>query len=173
MRSVTVSISLPTLTRLSGVAKGGLTLNGPLSNVLSQWAVRYRSWAQTRFAKYSAGGGSWPALAPATVKARRNSGDRNIRILRDTNTLYSTLAPAFTGAPGQLQQGIPGGGGIRVGIGGGGQHPDSPATLGQIAAIHHLGLGRVPERTIIVEPPSSVIKAMTSDLKNALDKYTE
>lgn len=166
MSSATVSVKLKTINRLIVSLKADLTINGTYGYVLKQWAVRYRGWAQTRFAKYSHGQGNWPALAPATLKRRRNKSI--VAILRDTNTLYSTLNPVFSNLPGQYEQGIPGG--IAVGIGGGSSHPDAPVTVGELAAIHHLGLGHVPARPILEPPPTHIRNFMRQDLLKAIQK---
>lgn len=129
---------------------------GAFGDLLKQWAARYRSFVQERFVKLSRGGGEWPPL-----KTRVGS------ILRDTNTLFAALSPAFSGAPGALQQKIPFG--IRVGFGGPGGHPGGPSVT-EIARWHHEGAGFLPVREIIVTPPQRVVTAMRVDAERAVAK---
>lgn len=152
----------------------------PLRRVLVQWAAVYRSAMQERFIKFSDGGGDWKPLSRSTLAARRRkkggrlrskSGKRRKfksgsfsllskrpRILRDTGILFAALSPRFQGSPGALEQDIPFG--IRVGYGGGAEHPGSRKSVATIANWHQTGAGRLPRRTIIVDPPGRTLDKM-------------
>jgi hypothetical protein len=145
-------------------------------SVYNQWAARYRSFAQERFVKFSRGKGTWPPLAPSTIARRRKGRGRRrdaqgraigkrarvVAILRDTGTLFAALDVHFTRNPGQLQKDLPHG--VQVGFGGPGKHPKAPMSVADLASIHHFGLGRVPARPIIVDPPNKVLNQMSTDV---------
>lgn len=139
---------------------------GPIRKVHQQWGARFRSFTQIRFNKYSRGGGDWPSLKNTRSRNRKGQFLKQ-SILRDTNTLFYSVTPAFSGLPGQLQRGIPLG--IEVGIGGASKHPKGLRTVGEIATYHQTGAGNNPVRKIIVLPPQDVINSMSRDLKRGCD----
>lgn len=133
-------------------------------DAIEQWAIRYRTFIQRRFVKFSRGGGNWPPL-----KSKRKRGKKGASaILRDTGTLFTALTPIFKGSPGALQEYIKGG--IRVGFGGPSRHPGGRATVADIASFHQTGAGYLPVRKIIVEPPRRVVGQMVDDMVRALRK---
>lgn len=164
---MTVKLNLGPLLKL----KKGLP-----DRVFKQWAARYRGFVRNRFTTFARGGGNWPALAPSTIKRRRQGtkkgkrkSKRNKRgtgriasILWDTGTLLGALAIRFRNAPGQLQRKIRNG--IRVGFGGPARHPKGKATIADIARFHNDGLG-VPQRKIIVQPDAATKRGMASDVE--------
>lgn len=85
-------------------------------------------------------------------------------ILRDTGVLFAALNP---GAPGALEQPIPGG--IRVGFAAA-SHGTSPITIQRLAAIHNSGgsNGRPPARPILVAPDGPTVAGMRADAKVAV-----
>lgn len=89
-----------------------------------------------------------------------------ISILRDKGLLFNALAPAFSGAPGQLQEDIPFG--VRVGFGGPGRHPDGAATIADIASFHQEGGPHLPQRKIIVPPDEPTRERMIVVMDAAL-----
>ena len=140
---------------------------GPLNDVVKKWAIRYRSFVQRRFDKYSRGGGDWPSLSPSTIAGRRRgTGQGGPSILRDTGTLFAALTPLWDSPPGGINQIIPGG--VRVGFGGTGAHPTGLTTVAEIANFHQEGSGRLPKREIIVDPTRDVLDACARDLEKAL-----
>ena len=207
---------------------------GPVEKAIIQWGVRYRSFVQLRFDKYSKGSGNWKPLALSTILSRRKGPNtakvrarkilklqkkisilkannktgkariptgkpnpqassrkskpdkskekihslnnmisklskvQRVTILRDTGLLFMALTPVFTARPGSLQQRIPFG--IRVGYGGPSKHSKSSVSIADIAEIHNLGLGNVPQREIIVAPESSVLAKMALDMERGLKK---
>lgn len=156
--------------------------SGPVAKAVKQWGVRYRSWAQERFDKFSKGGGDWPPLKPSTIRGRRKgvkgrkigSGKTAVAavraaILRDLGILFAVLSPVFTGKPGQLQETIPYG--IRVGYGGPHKHAGGgKATIADIAMFHDQGMGHLPKRQIIAPPIGTVITQMAADMDKGLQQ---
>lgn len=149
--------------------------SGPIDAMITQWGVRYRSFAQERYDKYSKGGGDWAPLKESTIKRRRhgrNKSGLSAAILRDTNTMFTVLSPVFRNQPGALQQRLSDG--ILVGFGGPHRHPSGgTATIADIATFHNEGAGNLPQREIIVAPPSYVIDGMAQDGNRALQKLAE
>ena len=90
-----------------------------------------------------------------------------ISILRDKGLLFNVTAPAFTGAPGQIQEDIPMG--IRVGFGGPARYPDGTATIADIASFHQDGGPHLPQRTIVVPPDNPTYARMGTTMERALD----
>ena len=88
-------------------------------------------------------------------------------ILRLSDRLFHALDPIYTGAPGQLERVH--GRTIEVGIGGSGSYPDGPS-IGKVARIHQDGLGRVPQRKIIVRPDTATRRGMIKDTELELLK---
>ncbi len=115
---------------------------------------------------FSRGKGTW-----APLKRKRKRGQlKHAAILRDTGTLFAALDVQFRRAPGQHQKEIPHG--VQVGFGGPARHPRAPMSVSDLASIHHFGLGRVPERPIIVEPPQEVLDQMSGDVTEYWNKVT-
>lgn len=129
-------------------------------------AIKYRSFLTERFLKYSRKGGRWKNLKPATIRAKERIGSRTPTLkLRRFGPLLTSLSPIFSGLPGQLE--VDTADGIEVGIGGSGSYP-SGITIGEVAAFHQAGLGRLPQRTIVVFPPSDVLGDIANDVKREL-----
>lgn len=163
----TVSVDLSGLQQFGQQVDDGLRNGtGPFKAMYEQWAARYRAFVQERFDTFSRGGGDW---RPLKYKRKRGSRER-ASILRDTNTMFRALNPTFQGQPGALQQHIPYG--IEVGFGGNAMHPSTQGkiTVAELARIHHLGLGHVPARTIIVDPSAQVVAGMVKDAERAVAK---
>lgn len=154
-----VVVDMKRLDRFAAEIDRGLrsTQPGPMRTVLKQWAAVYRSFLQLRFVAFSRGGGDWPPLKPATIKARKGEGV-GVAILTDLALLKGALQPQFIGAPGALEEQIPFG--IRVGYGGPDKHPGGGATVAEIASYHQTGAGRLPVREIIVPPDVSTERRM-------------
>lgn len=136
-------------------------------SVYNQWAARYRSFLQSRFVRYSRGGGDWPPLK----RKRKRGAKKRAAILRNLGTFFHVLDPAFKSNPGQLQKEIPNG--VRVGFGGPDRHPETDMTVARLAEIHHFGLGHMPERQIIVDPSDEVQRGMVTDVERYWSKVLE
>ena len=106
------------------------------------------------------------------LKAGKSENGKKIgaAILRDTGTLFNALDPD-TESPGGIKTRIPFG--ITVGYGGQAGHPKSTATIADIALWHQAGMGNLPVREIIVEPPDTVVAAMRVDMLKALDNLSK
>lgn len=118
--------------------------------------IRYRTFIQRRYNRFSRGGGDW-----APLKSREGS------ILRDTNTLFTALSPTFEPIAGSLNKPIPFG--FEVGYGGSASHGGDGPTIVQLAIWHQTGAGYLPAREIIVVPDVSTAKAMARDMERALN----
>lgn len=155
---------------------------GPVRSAMRQWAQRYLGFAQERFDELSrGGGGAWPPLSAATIKARRAPARGNSQakravgrvasILRNTGRLFAALTPGFGSKPGQLNEDIPFG--VKVGYGGPASHGDDKLSIADIASIHQHGLGAVPVREIIVNPTAQLQDQMADDMDRALGKISK
>lgn len=145
-----VTISLVGLSRYRG------KIDQVNSGVYKKWAVRYRSFTQKRWDRFSKGGGDW-----APLKSRRGS------ILRDTSTMFNTMAPIISAPAGSINKLIKDG--IEVGFSGSQTHKSGKATIAQIAFWHQTGAGNNPERKIIVPPDANTLDAMRKDMQKAHD----
>lgn len=89
-------------------------------------------------------------------------------ILRDTGVLLNALTP---GTVGSLLQ--PSYGELRVRCGFAPvPHGDGSTTIQDIAAYHQTGGGKLPQRTILVEPDDATVRGMLNDLSVAFTKIT-
>lgn len=166
---MTVKLNLRPLDRLVDKVVNG---KGPMRDVYTQWAARYRAFARARFVKLGRGGGDWAPLAESTKRQRRKArrgykGSRKFTILRDTDTLFNALHPQLEN-PGALKKHLRDG--IRVGYGGSARHPKGKMTIARLAEIHHRGLGHNPARPIIVEPDRATLNRMKKDYERGLRK---
>jgi hypothetical protein len=157
------------------------------------WGKRYLSFVKRKFVENSAGGGDWPDLADSTMAERMREayhtkrgrkmrqimkayglhGDErtefigenlSVAILQDKGLLLRALN---VGAQGNLFQ--PHTFGIKVGIGGPARHGDDDATIGDIAAYHNEGGGRLPKRQIIWPPDDDFKMFMLQTLRNHIN----
>lgn len=123
--------------------------------VYSKWVVRYRSFIQRRWNRFSRGGGDWPSL-----KYRSGS------ILRDTNTMFAAMTPTLNAPSGSVNEFLSDNSGVVVGFGSSAAHPGGP-TIMEIAIWHQTGAGNLPVREIIVAPDEETMNAMRNDMKAA------
>lgn len=154
-----------------------------------QWMAIYSAFVRRRFNTFARGGGDWPPLALATVRARRRGrrppGGRTSRvrlrdgtegivpgaysILIDTGVLQGALQ---IGAPGNTAAGVKDG--ITFGFGGalhrpkGGKGAGTPLSV--IAAAHDLGTGRVPKRMILAPPDARTVRSLQAAATDAMRK---
>jgi len=126
-------------------------------DLLTQWAVRYRTFVQRRFVAQSRGAGEWLPL----IRGRRRGSRRRAAILRDTDMLFGALSPSFSGSPGQHEERR--GFSIIVGYGGPARHPGSSVSVADIASFHQVGAGFLPVRKIIVAPDGRTLQSMHGD----------
>ncbi len=158
-----VSINIEPLKKFGRIVTAGVDgRSGPFHAMFIQWGVRYFAFLRTRYRRFSRGGGDWPKLKPATIKARRGGG--RVSILFDTGTIFRALQP---GMPGNLF--VRTKRGVRCGFGGGGRHPGG-RQISQIAEFHNAGKGNLPRRQIIVEPDRKTTAGFIKDLRRAIVK---
>jgi len=164
-----VKINLDGLRRFRSLLDRDLrgSSNGPIRAAFRQWAARFRSFVQERFV--AKGGGDWLPLSPETL-ARRRGGGVDAAILRDTDTLFMAMTPAF-GRPGGIQEDVSYG--ITVGYGGPARHPKGKATIADIAHFHQSVGGNLPVRKIIVPPNQHVQDQMAADMERAIRRLGE
>lgn len=155
---VSLELDLSALERLISDVDSG---RGQVERGWKEVALVYRSFILRRFRNYSRGGGDWPALSSATIRAKGSSV-----ILIDTGLMIAAINPVFSGVPGQLEELHSDRLGITVGFKQDSHSQSSNITIADIAAIHHLGLGRVPPRQIIVEPDTTTMKQMARAMES-------
>ena len=103
---------------------------------------------------------------PVLVERKRKKVRGSLLIV--TRTLFHALSPVFKGQPGSLEKSVKGG--IRVGYGGPGEHPQAPMSVTRLAQIHQKGNARLPARVIVVPPNAKVLKGMAKDTEKTLEK---
>lgn len=145
----------------------------PRSPEMMRWrkraAVRYRAEQYTRFVLYSRGGGNWKPTKSRKTSRRTGRRKNGKFILRQTDTLLKSLTPVFKNLPGQLER--LDGDTIVVAIGGSATHPtNSLITVGELAHIHHFGLGIQEAREILVQPSQQFRRATIKDLRDTFLK---
>ncbi len=167
---------------LSDIRRGLIAGGDPneVRGMLRKWGTRYLGEMERRYAKFSRGGGDWPALKPSTVRTRRRGGKKRggvnkpkvntrrtggkVAILRDTNTLFAAMR---RGNPGNVFKDIYRG--ITVGVGPT-RHPGGKATIADIAGFHNRGAGHLPRRRIFVQPSSATRRGMLRDAQTAYQR---
>lgn len=135
-------------------------------------AKKYESFIKRRFKRYSRGSGNWKPHSPATIRQRKKGkgkmkGKGKPELLKDTGTVFKGLT---IGAPGNLMEPIKGG--VRFGITGRGRHP-SGMRVSELALIHDQGLGRVPQRKIIVKPDEATERQLVATIKRVVERTIE
>ena len=104
-------------------------------------------------------GGRWTK----TAYKQYFQGALNAAILRDTGVLFNALDIGAAGNEVRRE-----GPSVVYGIGGPANHPGGHYTIGQIAAAHQAGGGRLPKREILVTPSDDVVNAMLGDARRAI-----
>ena len=135
------------------------------ANALRAMGVVYAAQTQRQFNTNSKGGGFWRPLAASTVAQRRGPAKgrrkstrhkkrsvtgRKVSILRDTGLLFRSFGP---GTHGNLLEVDLQNASVDYGVSGSVSH--GGVTFGQLAQIHHLGLGHVPARPLLNDPTDS------------------
>ena len=169
---------------LSGLERYGETIRrdlsnpsgtGPIRGVFRLWAARWRTFQKLKFVKKSRGGGSWKGLAKSTKRQRRKGGkggSGKTTILWDKfGSMLKALTPLFSSQPGQLEKPLVGG--IRVGFGGPGKHPNGVVTIADIASFHDAGTTTIPARQILEDIDAVTNSAMTGDMEAACEKLAK
>lgn len=134
-------------------------------------AEKILAWQRQRFIENMQGDGDWPELSPETVKSKKFrarrynfTGDPNW-ILYESGTLLRSLGVKRT-QPNQFQ-------GYRYIVGFVNENEPAPETyrglpVQRIAFFHHRGVGRNPQRELMVNPPTSVWRKISRELRSDL-----
>lgn len=118
----------------------------------------YRAFVLRRFDNLSRGGGGWRRLSPSTVAAKKSTA-----ILVDTRLMRLGLATGIG-----LVRGVEGARfALTIGFIGK-QKRTRKLTVADLASIHHLGLGRVPERRILASPDRDTRARMVAAVTKAV-----
>lgn len=116
------------------------------------------------------------------AKKRVETAVASTAILIDTATMVGGLAPTLDPSKGGFEEGIPGG--IRTGFGGPAVHPErkrvngvwvtvpGKKSIATIAGYHNEGGGRLPRRSIVVDPPegSRCVEQMARETQRAIEE---
>jgi hypothetical protein len=114
-------------------------------------------------------------LKAARAKAAKHfkkyqDGEARFGILINTGLLFAATSPMFIDAPGQYQLETPNG--IVVGFGGPeGYANGGSATIADIASFHQEGTARLPQRKIIVPPPSVLMPELVEYLQRGVNRW--
>jgi len=146
------------------LARTGADDSGAIERCKTRMAARWRAFIQARWETYSRGGGNWKPLKPGY----RPGG----AILRDTSTMFAAVSPVARGMPGQLEEST-GVLSVAVGFGGPARHPTARnLSIADLAEVHQLGLGSVPQRKIIVAPDPATRAGMRDDCERMTKELT-
>lgn len=136
----------------------------PIAVAYDQVQRRYQSFILERFDKFSRGQGNWRKLSDATIRRKGSTG-----ILVDTRAMRLGLA-AKNGIGLVSKTATDGRVGMIMGFTNKSSHPRSDLSIAQLATVHHLGLGRVPRRRILVGPGADAKRQMRKGLISACAK---
>jgi hypothetical protein len=131
-----------------------------IEEMYTSWGRRTLAFWRDQFRRNRGGGGDWPPLKPETIKRT----PKRLGILYVTGAIFNALRP---GAPGNVFQRVRTG--IAVGIGGG-KHPDTSLSIGDLAMIHHNGGGNVPKRTIFYPPDPPLKEQFEADARRMAER---
>lgn len=127
-------------------------------------AEKVLAWQRERFLKNMQGEGDWSELASSTIRAKKWRGiaPEPSWILYETGTLFRSLGVKRT-QPNQFQ-------GYRYIVGFVNTNEPAPETyrgktVQRIAFYHHRGVGRNPQRELMVEPPTAVWRKISRELR--------
>lgn len=175
-----VKLDLRPLRRFERAFRTGMAGQaGPIDDFYKQAGTRILAMNDRRYSTLSRGGSfqgeNWEPLAPSTLRGKRRKrrrrtarGPRKVATLIDTGTTKNALT---RGAPGNVMRRVRNG--IELGIGGGGTHPAGP-TIGQIAAWHHRGAGRLPQRRVVTANlDAATRRGIQSDADRALRRLLQ
>lgn len=103
MITATVKVDLGPLVRFKSTLEAELagTSNRYIGVAYKQWGVRYRSFLRERYSRLSRGGGEWPHLALATLRARDRGKFKRKKVkayLATRQTELSVLRSKFKGS---------------------------------------------------------------------------
>jgi hypothetical protein len=165
MTEVLIDISIQEVFGVQGLTDSANRIgdHSERHKLLSEFANIYFRSINSRFSTLSSGGGEWPPIKKSAQKSKIVGARGRNAILIDTLTLVD--ATRASGGRGQIRDFDEANFRVTLGIGGSEEHPRASnsketRTIGFIAEVHHFGLGRNPERPIIVPPNPNVREKM-------------
>lgn len=140
----------------------------PFKELFESWGDAYAQFIQKRFDRLSRGGGEWPPLKPATIRAKRRAGFGGTArlILVMTRFLRRHLDPWLSRTSFKVTPN-----GVNVAFGKSARHPRAHVPVSTLALWHHEGAGRLPVRKIIVNADMATINKMKALGLRAIDRF--
>lgn len=129
---------------------------GPVLEMLFEVQEAYEEVVLEEFDRNSTGGGDWEPIAWETAQRKGHTD-----ILVDSYAMRQGLEGGI-GLVATLRAG--GGFEVQMGFTNKSRHPDAGMTIADLAAIHHLGLGNVPERRILLPPNMKGARKMMNSM---------
>lgn len=165
-KTTTSLVNTNPLRRLKKVLGMGDSSHPAVTEMYKRWAKIYKGFLHTRFKAASTGNGTWKPLSTRTIKRKKSS-----LILIETRTLIDAVNPEMDNAPGSFMQRT--GFVLEVGYGGSAVHPTSAKnrrriTVEQIAGFHQKGVGKLPQRRIVVGPDKPTIALVTAEINKTV-----
>lgn len=161
MITAIVEFTLSKTLALGRALAGNNPATAPFVKAYDMIEREYTKFVLRRFDKFSSGGGDWPPLSEATIAAKKSSA-----ILVDTRLMRLGLGANGIGlvAKTSVSKGVS----LQMGFTNTSTHAKANMSIADLAAIHHLGLGRAPRRTILALPPKDSSSKMLKSLIDAV-----
>ena len=159
MLKVTASLTL----KVAGIASVKDVFRRPRGEVkqaMDEAGKIYVTFVLREFDKNSRNGGKWKKLNPKTSERKKSSA-----ILVDKRVLRTGLATSIF-IKIQVNPRVA----VVAKFGGTKRHRAAKMTIADLATIHHMGLGNVPARKILVTPDRATLGRMSKKLVNAARK---
>lgn len=140
----------------------------PIRNAVEQWGVLITDFLTTRWVIFSLGGGNWRALNAKYLAWKTRKGLLPF-ILRATDQAISLFSAKFARKPGAMGSDVKFG--VRVSFGEAMQVPhmtNPQMTVASVMMLHQQGVGRLPQRKVIVGPDTETRGKMRAVMDAAL-----
>ena len=170
---LTVAVNLHGLRKFKGVLESTdlrTSEAAPIREALVKWGDLITNYLTKRWQIFSMGGGNWTALN-AKYKAWKVRKGFLPFILRMTDQALSLFWIDFSRKPGALNEDIKFG--VRIGFGEAMQVPhmtNPQMTVASIMMLHQQGVGKLPQRKVIVGPDTATRGKMRDVMDRALKK---
>jgi len=169
--NVTVAVNLYGLRKFKGALEDADLRTSearPIREALATWGDLLTQYLSNRWRIFSLGGGNW---APLNEKYRAWKLRKGFLpfILRMTDMAATLFSAKFSRKPGAINSDVKFG--VRVGFGEDMQvpHMTNPnMTVAQIMMLHQEGVGRLPQRKVIVGPDTATRAQMRAVMDQAL-----
>ncbi len=171
--SLTVAVNLHGLRKFKDVLETTdlrTSEAAPIREAIEKWGDILTKFLSRRWRIFSLGGGNWPALN-AKYRAWKVRKGFLPFILRMTDMSATLFSAEFSRKPGALSRDVKFG--VRVGFGEDMQvpHQTNPQmTVAAIMRLHQEGVGRLPQRKVIVGPDTETRAKMREVMDKALKK---